>query len=78
MILWCLLLEEYEPIIEYIEDTDNYAEDELIRIPLIKYDITERDTKIETLSDSYCVNKLGGNTFPLTHQKINDHHRNEK
>ena len=38
---WRLRLEEYGLIINYIKGTDNDAADTLIRIPLIKSDITE-------------------------------------
>ena len=41
VIRWCLLLEQYFPIIENILGTDNDVVDTLSRIPLILYDLTE-------------------------------------
>ena len=58
-------LDECRPIIKYIKGTDNYAADNLIRLPLINSDVTEGKTTREKLGDSYCVDKLDDNTLPL-------------
>ena len=50
----------------------------LIRIPLIKFQVTKKKVTRETLSDSYCVNNLGSDTFLLTHRKIYKYQRKEK
>ena len=36
------MLEEYRPIIKFIVSPDNYAEDALSRMPLIRYNFIER------------------------------------
>ena len=63
---WRLMLEQYGPEIKYITGPDNDAADALSRLSLIKSDITERDIKRGSLSESYSVNKLYIDTFPLT------------
>ena len=68
-------LDECRPIIKYIKGTDNYAGDALIRILLIKSDVTEGKITRENLGDIYCVDKLDDNTFPLTYQMIEKHQR---
>ena len=62
---WRLMLEEYGPEIKYIKGSDNDAEDPLSRLPLLNSDVTESDTTRKNLSESYCVDKLDSDTFPL-------------
>ena len=78
MLFSSLLLEEYVPIIKYIKGPDNDMEYDLERITLIKYDATENNITGETLTDSYCVDKLYGGMLPLTCQMINNININAK
>ena len=50
VILWCMLLEEYDPVVKYIEDTDNYAGYTLRSLLLFKSDVTESYITKETLA----------------------------
>ena len=75
---WRLMLEEYGPEIKYIKGPNNDAEDALSRLPLINSDVTESDVTREQLVESYGVDQLYGNTFPLTHRTINKDQRKEK
>ena len=52
--------------------------DSVRRMQLISSDITEIESKRVNLSDSYCVDKLDGNTFPLTYQNIDTNIRKYK
>ena len=78
MLHWWLLLEEYILIIKYIKGPDNDSVDALNTIPLIKSDVTESKIKMETLADSYCVDKLDISTLPLTYQIIWRYQQKEK
>ena len=75
---WYLVLEEYGPTIKYIYGPGSYIVDALSRLPLINSGITESNITRETLSESYCVNKLDVNTFPKTYQMIDKCQRREK
>ena len=61
-----------------MKGTNNDATYDLSRLSIINSDGTEVDITRETLSDSYRVNNLGSDTFPLTHQKIYKYQRKEK
>ena len=78
MLLCCLLLEEYGPITEYKKWTNNDATAALNRLPLIKSGVTESDVKCEQLAESYGVDQLDGDTFPLTYRMINKYQRKDK
>ena len=78
MLLWCLLLKEYGPIIKYIKGTDNDAKYALSRLPLIGADVTERDITRENLADRYCVKTFDGDEFPLLYQKIEEYELKDK
>ena len=75
---WRLLLEEYGPVIEYVKGIHNDAADALSRLPLI--DSAESESKItkEMLSESYSVDKLDADTFPLTYRMIDKYQRKDK
>ena len=60
------MLEEYGLEIKYIKGPDNDAADALSRLPLINSYLTESHITREHLAESYCVDKLDSNTFPLT------------
>ena len=45
---------------------------------MINFQVTKRNITKEHLSDSYCVDILGGDTFPLTYRKIDKYQRKEK
>ena len=72
------MLEEYSPEIKYIKGPDDDAADALSRLPLIKSDVTESDVTREQLAESYCVDQLDGDTFPLTYRMINKYQRKDK
>ena len=72
------MLEEYVPEIKYIKGPDNDAADALIRIPFIKSDVIENFITRVQLAESYGVDQLDGDTFPLTNQTINKYQRKEK
>ena len=42
---------------------------------LIKNDVIESDNKWENLAEIYFVDKLHGNTFPLTYRIVDKHQR---
>ena len=42
---------------------------------MINFQVTKKKVTRETLSDSYCVNNLGSDTFPLTYQNIDKYQR---
>ena len=52
--------------------------DDLSRLPFINSEVTESEIKRDTLYDSYCVNKLDGDTFQLIYQKIDKYKRKDK
>ena len=52
--------------------------DDLIRLPLIKYDVKERNITRVDLAESYGVNKLYCDTPLLTYQTIDKYQRKEK
>ena len=52
------MLEEYGPKIKYTKGPDNEATDALIRLPLIKSDVTESDITREHLAEIYGVDQL--------------------
>ena len=60
------MLEEYSPEIKYIKGPDNDASYALGRLPLIDYDVIESNVTRGNLAESYCVDQLYGDTFPLT------------
>ena len=70
VLFWYLLLEQYGPTNNDIKFPDNYTADALRRTPLIKSDVTEGNITRETLSESYCADKVDGDTFPLTYRII--------
>ena len=45
---------------------------------LINFDVTESNITSEYLSESYYVNKLDGNTLPLTYQMIDEYQQKYK
>ena len=55
---WCFLLEYCGPTIKYIKGTDNDVADASSRLFLIKYYVTEREIKRETLPEIYYVDRL--------------------
>ena len=57
---------------------DNCTADALSRLPLINSDVTESNITREHLAESYCVNKLDKDTFPITYQTIEKNQRKEK
>ena len=77
-LFWCLMLEKYGPIKKYKMGPDNDSAVDLRRFPLIGYDVTEINIKMETLYGSYCVDKLDCDTFPLTHRNIDIDQQKEK
>ena len=72
------MLEEYVPEIKYIKGTDNDTAEDLDRLLLINSDVTDCNITWEQLAESYGVDQLDGNTFPLTHQTINKYQRKYK
>ena len=50
----------------------------LIRLLLIKSDITEREITKENLSEIYCIDKVDGVTFPLTYLIIDKYQHKDK
>ena len=72
------MLEEHGTEIKYIKGPDNNAADALSRLPLINSDVTESNDTREQLSESYGVDQLDGDTFPLTHQTINKYQCKDK
>ena len=56
-----------QPYFKYIKGFDNDTAKALNMIPLTTYDVTNRDIKRETLDEIYCVDKIDGNTFPITY-----------
>ena len=72
------MLEEYSPKIKYIKGPDNDAAEALSRIPLIDYEVTERDITREQLAEIYSVDQLDGDTFPLIYRTINKYQRKDK
>ena len=48
------------------------------RIPLIDYEVTERDITREQLAEIYSVDQLDGDTFPLIYRTINKYQRKDK
>ena len=59
------MLKKYVPKIRYIKRPDNDAVDPLSRLQLIDSDVTNRNVAREQLAESYGVDQLYGNTFPL-------------
>ena len=72
-----LVLEEYGPEIKYIKGPDNDAVDSLSMLPLINSDFTDISIMRKQLAESYCVDQLDGNTFPLIYQTINKYQRKD-
>ena len=50
----------------------------LIRPLFINSEVTESENTRDTLYDSYCVNKLDGDTFQLIYQNIDKYKRKGK
>ena len=63
---------------KHIKGPENDAADALIRLSLISSDVEDSNIKREQLSESYCVNKIYSNTFPLTYQTIDKYQRKDK
>ena len=72
------MLQEYRTEIKYIKETDKNAADALSRLLLINSDVTVRNITREQLAESYGVDQLYGNTFPLTYQTINKYQLKDK
>ena len=62
---WCLLIEEFGPIIEYIKGPKNFVANVLSRLDLISLPSNDQD-----MADCYGLDKddLPSNTFPITYQ----------
>ena len=71
-------MEGYIPIIKHIKVPDDDTADNLSRIPLINSDVTEIKITGGDLDQIYCVHKLYGNSFPLTHQTIDKYQPKHK
>ena len=67
VLCWRSLLEKYEPTIKYIKVYNNESLNTLSRLPLINSDITEGKVTSKYLAQIYFVDKLDGDTFPLTY-----------
>ena len=72
------MLEEYGPVIKYIKGPDNDAADTLCRLSLSNSDVEERKITKERSAESYCVNKLYIDTFPLTYITIDKYRCKDK
>ena len=70
LLRWRLMSEEYVPEIKYIKGPDNDKVDALSRLSLINYDVKERSVTRQQLPDSYGVDQIEGNTFPITYRTI--------
>ena len=66
------------PEIKYIKGPDNNAADTLSRLPLIKSDVKEINFTREKVAESYGVDQLDGDIFPLTYQTINKYQCKDK
>ena len=78
VLCWRFLLEYYRTVIKYMKGTDNYAVYLLRRFPLINSHLIESEIKGKKISEKYSVNKLEGDTFPLTYQMIYKYQWKEK
>ena len=69
---WRILSKEYGPEIKYIKGRDNNTTDNFSILPSIKSDVTERNITRGHLAESYGINKLDRDTFPLTYLMIDN------
>ena len=63
---WRLILEESGPEIKYIKGPDIYATGTLIIPLLIKSDVTESNITREKIAETYFVDQLDDDKFPIT------------
>ena len=66
VLLWCFMLKDYVPNISYIKGTANDAVYDLTSILIMNYGSIESIITRDNLDERYCVDKLNGNTLPLT------------
>ena len=67
-----------DPDIKYIKGTGNDEVYALIRIMLIKSDITDIDITKENLYEIYCLDIFDGNTFQLSYRMIYKYQNKDK
>ena len=72
---WCLLIEEFGPIIEYIKGPKN-----VVANPLSRLDLISSPSNVQDMADCYGLDKddLPSDTFLITYQLINSEQNNDK
>ena len=78
VIRWRLLVEEYGPEIIYIKGPDNIVADAISRLHISECNFAEKDISMSDMAESYDVEKLDNDTFPLTYKQIKHYQKTDK